>query len=455
MPQQRSSNRTTRKAPPGAGTRRPAQQAKPGAVGRPPSILRSPYAVEPIDLRALEEDPWPGLAPAPGWEGIADTCRRVAAELPAIADHVVRCIETEIPSYAGHPIPPADLSLSVLRNLEALLLDIAERREPGRDEIEIRRELGRRRAMQGLAIEALIQAFHVGYRELWNRLIEEASQVPGASSELLQAATTAWNWINQATHAVLEGYQEIVRSREMYAVGARQRFVELLLAGEQASDEAIEAARSLGFDPGGSFRAAYARAPGVHDASYFQPDLAGLTGHLLFTPRGDALLIISQGFDVEELESAISKLTPGAGVGIGLERSGLDGVRESIGDAERALEIATRQGRTSRFEDDWLEASLLPWEERLRELLQPAAEVARRSPHLAEAVRAFARCSFSVSDVAGLLSVHPNTILYRLNRWELLTGWNPRSFDGLARSLAGIALAGADRASGRPPVPGS
>lgn len=408
---------------------------------------RAPYPVVPPDLRAFKRDPWSRLSPPEGWEAIAETCRRVATRLPELTEHVVRCIAVEIEAYSDS-IPDGDLSLSVLRNLEVKLLGIAERRDPSAEEIEIRRELGRRRAMQGVPMDALLEAYHIGYRELWDRLVDEASEVPGAPAQLLRAATTSWTWIHQITSAVLEGYQEVVHGREMYAVGARQRFAELILAGREASEEAIEAARSLGFDPGGPFRATYVRlsAVGGHEAALLQAHLSKMKGHYQCTPRGDALLIVSQDDDLAELEAAIRQLVSDASVGIGMERAGLEGARQSIGDAERALAIAARRNGTSRFEEDWFEATVLPWEERLREFLEPGAEACRRYPHLAAAVEAFARCSFSVSDVARTLSVHPNTVLYRLHRWQELTGWNPRSFEGLARSLAGISVGEAERA---------
>jgi sugar diacid utilization regulator len=38
------------------------------------------------------------------------------------------------------------------------------------------------------------------------------------------------------------------------------------------------------------------------------------------------------------------------------------------------------------------------------------------------------------------LYLHPNTVTYRLDRWQHLTGWNPRSLDGLLSSVVGRNL---------------
>jgi sugar diacid utilization regulator len=38
------------------------------------------------------------------------------------------------------------------------------------------------------------------------------------------------------------------------------------------------------------------------------------------------------------------------------------------------------------------------------------------------------------------LYLHPNTVTYRLDRWQHLTGWNPRSLDSLLNSVVGLNL---------------
>ncbi|MCC5949132.1 MAG: helix-turn-helix domain-containing protein [Nitriliruptoraceae bacterium] len=56
--------------------------------------------------------------------------------------------------------------------------------------------------------------------------------------------------------------------------------------------------------------------------------------------------------------------------------------------------------------------------------------VAAEHPHLADAVRTFAEAGFSVSEAGRRLEVHANTVAYRLDRWEELTGWDPAASPG-------------------------
>ena len=62
------------------------------------------------------------------------------------------------------------------------------------------------------------------------------------------------------------------------------------------------------------------------------------------------------------------------------------------------------------------------------------------NPTLADSVRAFADSGFSLTGAARALHVHPNTLAYRLDRWERLTGWNPRTWEGLEKSMVCLEL---------------
>ncbi|MHD0282236.1 helix-turn-helix domain-containing protein [Rhodococcus aetherivorans] len=73
-------------------------------------------------------------------------------------------------------------------------------------------------------------------------------------------------------------------------------------------------------------------------------------------------------------------------------------------------------------------------------MLAKGAEIAARHPHLAEAVSAFAQSGFSASAAARRLHLHPNSLAYRLERWQQLTGWDLRTVDGLVRSMVAPAL---------------
>jgi hypothetical protein len=398
----------------------------------------------PLDLRGPDEDAWRNLAVPRGWRAVADLAVEVHERVDQLVGRVVTCIADEIPAYRLGPVPDQDLATSVRRNVEVILLGLAEQREPTPDEIAVRRELGSRRALQGVPVDALLGAYHVGYRELWLSLVRAVP--PGderSATQLLEAATLVWSWVHQFTDAIAAAHAATVRSVEARAVGARQRFVELLVGGDLDGDEVDGLARSLGFDPAGDFVVTVLRGVGAElDALELQRDAAELLGRHAVAARGPALVVVSQGpAGAEAVVEVCRRSFPAASVATGAERDGLRGARDSLSDAELTLAV-TAEGGTATFQDVWLWATLTGAADRLRPLLAPGAEVAVSHPHLAEAVTAFADGGFSVSEAARRLSLHANTVAYRLDRWTELTGWDPRRFPGLLRSVAALRLRG-------------
>lgn len=397
-----------------------------------------------IDLETPAGDRWATAAIPPGWEPVAALCLNVRKDAQALTEEIVLAIEREVPTYRDlGAVPRADLTASVASNLEMILLGIAERRGPTEEELAVRRELGTRRAMQGHPVDALIQAFQVGYREIWQYLVDEASDDPVISSLLLSAVTTLWQWVHEVSNAVTETHLRTTRSRELVVAGLRQRFLELLMSGDLESDELSELTRSLGFDPDGYFRATCVRAIGgvTNEAERVG---SALSPHVVCQPiaRGHDLLVISQAADDQVDETQLlNAALPDARIGGGLRRIGLAGARLSVGDAERATLAATSANPVTNFENDWVLAMFLAAKDRLHPILDVGIRAAREHPEFAEAVEALAGSGFSVSEAARRLFINPNTVVYRIKRWQDVTGWDPRTFEGAVSSMAAIKAA--------------
>jgi hypothetical protein len=131
-------------------------------------------------------------------------------------------------------------------------------------------------------------------------------------------------------------------------------------------------------------------------------------------------------------------LAPDAVAGIGQPRNGPRGALRSVVDAAQAFALSSQRGTPVRFAEEWVAATLVAAGDALDDLCATAVEVARRSPHLADAVLAFAGQGLSVVGAGRALHVHANTVIYRLERWQHLTGWDARTFEGLSRSVAAL-----------------
>jgi hypothetical protein len=393
----------------------------------------------PVDLRAPDATSWDQLAVPPGTDRLAGIAHTVASTLDPLIDRVVACIAREIAPYEHGNVPREDLQTSVRRNLDAILIGLAEGRGPTEAEIAVRRELGTRRATQGLPVDALIQAYHVGYRELWLALVDAVE--PGddrGAQELLTAATTVWEWVHRVTDALAAAHGAMMRSMQAREVGSRQRFVELLAAGDLDSDEAARLGQALGFSADEAYLVVVIQgASDDLDAVELQHALEPSAGFHAVVARGPLVIVVTQHAGVDDVVATCRATFPAATIGVGTPRVGLRGARASLEDAERTLAV-TAESATGHFDEQWLWATLAGVGDRLEPLLAPGARIALDHQHLAQAVDAFAAAGFSVSEASRSLEVHANTVAYRLDRWEELTGWDPRTFAGLVRSIAAL-----------------
>jgi hypothetical protein len=405
------------------------------------TVASPPGEGVPADLARPRPERWTRIEVPPGWRAVAAIAQDVAADLDHLADHILTCIQREIPAYAPGAVATEDLHASVVSNLEFILVGVAEHRGPTASEVAVRRELGARRALQGLPVDAVIQAFHVGYRELWLALVRALpTDEPAATQQLLTAATTVWRWVHEVTDAIAAAHAATTRQLEARVIGARQRLVELLVAGDLDGEEIGRLARSLGFDALGRFViVVLAGATADDDAVELQRRLEDAVGQHAVVARGPHVVVVGQEAHPESIVEVARTVVPDASAAVGAAREGLRGARASLVDAELTLEV-TPSGTTCRFEDVWLWATLTGSADRLRGVLRTGADVAAAHPHLARAVVAYADHGFSVTEAARRLTVHANTVGYRLDRWSELTGWEPRTFPGLVRSLAAIRL---------------
>jgi hypothetical protein len=302
----------------------------------------------------------------------------------------------------------------------------------------MRGELGRRRALQGLPVDALLRAYYVGYREIWRKLVEAVPPDEVTTTRLmLEAAGILWGWTQRITNVLVETYGEVQRSKEAELTALQMRFLALVMSGEVESEECLALARTFGLPVAGRFHAIKVDSGAALPS--LPVDSAARSRAPVTVRQGTGFLLLCEGERDEERERRLAASAPRAAIGVGMARPGLDGLRLSIIDAERAAAVAP-PGELVAFEDRWVEATLAAASDRLEPLLERVTAAAARSPRLADAVLAFAASGFSLTAAGRALGIDPNTLAYRLDRWEQLTGLDPRGYEGLVRSVLGLRL---------------
>ncbi len=64
----------------------------------------------------------------------------------------------------------------------------------------------------------------------------------------------------------------------------------------------------------------------------------------------------------------------------------------------------------------------------------------RQSRELIHTIHVFADCNFNVKSTARKLSVHTNTVYFRLNRLKKISGLDPRTYAGASSILTALSL---------------
>jgi DNA-binding PucR family transcriptional regulator len=371
-----------------------------------------------------------------------------AVDRDVVTRRSVERIRAELPVYES--IPLHEHTAAVARQQHNQLEALERGEEVSGPALADAERLARRRANQGIDIEVLLGAYHLGDEVLWSALVEVADQT--TKDALPNAASLVFASLHRLSRTLTAAHAEVSSVLQTRRVTASQRLIDLLLAGHIGPEVEVHA-RVLGLDISGQFVAAFWR--GRRPATMPVTILSGLEAdraQVVIGHGSDGVAALSQGSSAEDVASLIDRGTAdstsvglGVGVGVGLARHGLDGAARSLGDARLASHGALRGGsNVVRFDEAWADVCVLAERRRLAPITSSIAIVGRSHPHLAESVSAFARADMNLSRAARMLRLHPNSLSYRLDRWASLTGWNARTFDGLRRSLLAIAAAALD-----------
>lgn len=362
---------------------------------------------------------------------------RARANGDALVDRVVDRIVATIPAYADTgPIAREDLHLSVSRNLDLNLLVLAERRDLYPDELAARASLGVRRAQAGMPISDLLRAFRVGYVVLWEELAGLARELGrDVVDRLLFEAGRIWELLDRISSAVADAYRETLTQQD---VNARRRAL-ALVAGIETYPEDRDAteshARALGLDPSGAFIVAVCcghasiSGPGLVCAE--QPDQTVLVFQPTATSRYGEHAVVRRLLDAGFTS-----------VGVGLVAPGLAGARRSLDEAERAHRAALETGAPSvAFRDGWFRCLATESAASLESLSGELVTEVRQSPEVRETLAAVLEANGNLTAAARNLHLHANTVSYRLQRLEEVTGFDVRAPGAVLQAHLALALA--------------
>ncbi|MGW0662369.1 PucR family transcriptional regulator [Streptodolium elevatio] len=361
-----------------------------------------------------------------------------------LTGHVVRRIVDELPVYRLLPREEVhgEIAEIIDHNLRILAHVLAERRPATEGELGAQRLSAARRAEEGIPLDAVLGAYHVGMLAAWEQISADAR--PEELADVKEALALLLRMLRQVTVAVSAAYLEERRTLETQEHHGRRSLMAALIAGEPVDDLAERVGlrpapnyvvltlvigphpdeRDTTGSPKISARRKLRRAQAELERFADEPVLA-----VIDAAGGTVLLPVSDRPPAwSDLCALIDRTAKAAGAEITAAGAvtAPAGVPDAVRQTAEVVDLVRRTGRGTglfRLADVLLDYQLSrPGEarERLAALLEPLAA----RPELLETLEVFLRLGLSRRRAAARLHVHPNTIDYRLRRIAQLTGLN-------------------------------
>ncbi|MEU6997305.1 helix-turn-helix domain-containing protein [Nonomuraea sp. NPDC046570] len=372
-----------------------------------------------------------------------------------LARRLVRAFAEEIPIYRRLPQEELDGDITRIteHNLRMISHMLRDRCPPTRTELAPLRASAARRAQEGVPLEALLAAYHLGARKIWEHLF--ASATAADFDDALTVNRLFLLYVESVTAAVCSAYveeREGMLSQEQHAMHA---IASALLSGDRTALAAVRLAprylilaiavgphadeRSA--EPGGAIagRRKIHRIRGALQREAADQVLSVLdaAGGLVLVPLpGDGLEWAAVG----EMAEAMGRAA-GAPVWAAAEFAVPTGVPAAAKLAEEVLEVVRlfqRPPGVYRLTDVPLEYQLTRPSEAtaaLAGLLDPLLD----NPDLLRTLKTYLDSGLDRRRTAERLHVHPNTVDYRLRRAVSLTGLDPMDPAQLQRIGAALA----------------
>jgi hypothetical protein len=372
--------------------------------------------------------------------------QRLSAALPELVQAVLQELVARIPEYGQLPTEEiaGDITRVVTQNLRSFIDLVRTATLPKPEEVAYMRESAARRADEGIPIDVVLSAYHLGVQVVWNSIAVDVG--PGDVTDLMAVNSLVLRYLELITPAVAAGYLEQRQSIFGDEHSARHTLLTRLLEGLPPDEAAattglrlppsyLVLAIAIGkhpdelaadVDAGVAARRKLRRLRYELERLVREPVLSSLT-----VDGGTALVPLTIPSDqVSELEwkwvrGVVQSLTTAAGADVTVGVAGTDpaGVSEAARVAGEVLRVAQLAGKPPgvyRLDDVLLEYQLSQPSEardRLAGLLDPLDDY----PELLETLLVYLSLG-GRRPTASKLHLHPNTVDYRLRRVQALTG---------------------------------
>ncbi len=364
-----------------------------------------------------------------------------------------RIIE-EIPRYRrGSPDLLQDVLAGATATGQLFASAFAEGIELRREDVEVVREVARRRVHQDVSPEDFQHAYRAALFAFWDACAREATRLKVPREASLHLARFAMQAMDLVTTQAAEAYaREDVRVR-LQSGRAERDLIERLIGGYAPKERRRDPA-APGLDPAGQLIVVVGRveqaAASVPDALQAAREIleeamsVGRARPLIAIRQGEIVLITPAAAAARRVTSiraarqqALDDHKTDIRYGLSGPASGFPGIASAYREATLSLSYSSSARPVVALGDlSSLECALISSDATVKAMILSkggglAALPSDELEMVKATVRAFAASDLNVSRAATALFVHDNTVRYRLGRIAEMTGYDPRTFAGL------------------------
>jgi PucR C-terminal helix-turn-helix domain/GGDEF-like domain len=370
-------------------------------------------------------------------EQVEAIARRLLLRGDELADQMTAAIKAAVPFYRNGGVDHDTLRATSLVHLQAILGSLGRNRATTSPES---RENGRRRAAAGVPLAAILEAYRVAARFIWEQVADAARSV-GANGEIvLQAGSEMWQILDTYSQELADGYREEAAARALSAEQQRSALFQALFEGHLAATNPWEAAELLRLPPNGPLVVVAAEVPAIGQHALSRAEQAlrdvGLSSAWRLLPDVEIGVVSVPGpaAQLDRLADALAACATGR-VGISPPYNDLRATPQALTLARIALTSTLPHRGVTVFDRELLAAAAIGAPEVMNHLAQTTLAGLAGLPDkdraiLLETFEAWLENNGSAQAAAEQLYVHRNTIHHRLRKLEQHTGQdlaNPRS----------------------------
>jgi len=354
-------------------------------------------------------------SPPPAAQVVGSLVAEIRQELDPLVARAGDRIREEIPEFRR--VPADALARAIRGNVTRALTALHDLRPPTDAELEQAAAIGRERAEQGLAVDAVLHAYRISISALWARFGEVARERGADVASVLAFSETLWLWGDAVMDVVGAAHREVELQLAREEQQRRDAFVLAVLLGTIDAAELSRESGGYGLDPEREYVAFRARAAEGGPPPRRLAAADGLTTAL--------------DHDLVGLCSEPAAPLPGVVVGVG-PPARLAALPGAFAMASRAMQTALAFGQEGVFSlaDLSIRPAILA-DDALGDAftgrhLEPLAALGRLGAELEDTLRVWFDHEMHVEETARALHLHANTLRHRLRRFEEATGANLR-----------------------------